>query len=363
MHPKLWLLVSVAVAGCDSQFSPDYQGDSLLTVTGSVEITEDRTVGRLIPALAFSNQAYGQVDIVEVAVEGEFPSDFRLDVYQRPPPEAFHEASHQSGEPRVAVGYITAVSSEHPPTINFATNQHVQASMGCLDEDCTKTCESEGVECKVLTTEWCRNDGVTCYTEIKFCPTLDSEAPDCRVEGTGDPEIKNGPWRNFAGFSQNYVVAYLGERAPSGSWTAAYFGSPSGVPAGYNLFAMRLITDDEIQTNAECVGRAEVLAAEKYNADHSTHFMRFGHGACMFGAPSLPGAPGGDAPLPQLPEFCAGTKEELDKWDFQLARYNERSKLELGCATSDFVLTRVAAPEREAVSVRIGSDVNQFETR
>jgi hypothetical protein len=363
MHPGFRLLLSIAVVGCDSQFSPHYQGESLLTVTGSVEITHSYTDGRLIPALAFSNQEYGQVDIVEVTVQGEFPSDFRIDVYQPPPPDTFFEASHQKGEPRAAVGYITAVSSDHPETIRYATNQFVQASMGCLNEDCTKTCETEGVECKVLTTEWCRDDGVTCYREIMFCPTLEAWTPGCRVEGTGDPAVKTEPWRDFAGFSQNYLVAYFEKAAPAGSWTAAYFGSPSGLPAGYSLFAMHAKTDDEQQADAECVQRAEVLAAEKYNADHGTSFSRFGHGACMFGAPSAPGAPDTGTPLPSLPEFCAGTNEELDVWDDQLARYNEQSKLELGCATSAFVLMRVVAPKSEPVSVRIGSDVNQFETR
>ncbi|HKP60025.1 MAG TPA: hypothetical protein VJV78_25045 [Polyangiales bacterium] len=363
MHPKSWLRIpgtSLAVAlscvagvACDAQFSPEYLGDPLLTVSGSVEISEDRTEGRLIPALAFTNQGDGQVDIVEVGVHGEFPSDFRLDVYERPPREAFFEASHQRGEPRLALGYITAVSSDHPDKIRFATNQNVMASAGCLDPECTKTCESEGVECRVLTNEWCQSDGTTCYQEVMFCPTLEAWAPDCRIESKGDPAIKDEPFRHFAGFSSNYVVAYLEARAPAGSWTAALLGSPDGVAAGYGLYAYREFDQGEQQAAAECSERVPGLAARKYNAAHGTDYASIGIDACQTCGP-------GCAEQPVLPEFCSGTNEQLDAWQAEFDRYTEQSKLELGCAAGDFVLTRVSAPERESVSVRISPDAKPF---
>ena len=363
MHPKSWLripgtslaiaLTCVAGVGCDAQFSPEYLGDPLLTVSGSVEISNGRTEGQLIPALAFTNQSDGLVDIVEVGVHGEFPSDFRLDVYERPPEGAFFAAGHQRGEPRIALGYITAVSSDHPDRIRFATSQHVMASAGCLDEGCTKTCESEGIECRVLTNEWCQSDGTTCYQEVMFCPTLEAWAPDCRIEGTGDPAIKDEPFRHFAGFSSNYVVAYLEARAPAGSWTAALLGSREAVPAGYGLYAYRGFDNGEQQDGAECEERAAGLAARKYNADHGTHYASIGIDACLTCGP-------GCAEVPQLPKFCSGTNEELDAWQAVHDRYTEQSKLELGCAAGEFVLTRVSAPEREPVSVRISPDAKPF---
>jgi hypothetical protein len=343
------LLLAWALTGCDPQFSPEYLGDTLLTVVGSVEISNDRTQGPLSPALAFPAYQQGRVSIMDVSVKGEFPSDFRLDVYERPPSDALFQASHQSNEPRIALGYITAVAAEHPDSISFATDVNATVSLGCLDPDCEKTCESEGIECRLEKQEWCTQDGSECYTEDLLCPKMDSAREDCRVESQGDPALKDEPWTYFAGFSQNYLVAYLEDEAAKGSWTASLLGSPDGLPAGYGLYATRALTEAELEADFECAADADALATSTYNAEHGTDYGSLGPEACTTCA-------AGSCEPPALPNFCQGTSEELDRHADDVARLTEASRLALGCRLSGFVATRVKDPASESVSVRVGPD-------
>jgi hypothetical protein len=116
---RVWGMLAFALAtGCDAQVSPRFTGEALLTITGSVQIQQPDHGDLVVPALAFWIPSKGEVRIQDVEVQGEFPSDFRLDVYEPPPTEAYFEATRQgSGEPRMAAGYITAVAADHPSTI------------------------------------------------------------------------------------------------------------------------------------------------------------------------------------------------------------------------------------------------------
>jgi hypothetical protein len=107
--------LSLAFSACDLQASPEFRGQSLLTVRGSVTIAEDHTRGELVPALAFVNRETGEVHVLDVAVQGEFPSDFRIDVFTPPSPETLtQQTDFGDDEPRIALGYITAVTEDHP---------------------------------------------------------------------------------------------------------------------------------------------------------------------------------------------------------------------------------------------------------
>jgi hypothetical protein len=344
VHSKLqpWIAVAVMLAACDEQVTPEYVGESLLTIVGSVEIADDRTEGRLIPALAFTNDHAGQVMIQEVSVRGEFPSDFRLDVFEPPPSDAFFHATHRTqGEPRIATGYVTAVTVTHPATISFSTEYNV-TSFGCDPAGCDQPCPTKG--CRVERDEWCvtGDASVPCYAEDLYCPTF-RQTNECVAEptGVGDPALKGDPWSEFAGFSQNYLVVDLEDRALPGSLTAQLLGAPNGVVAGYGLYTARGMSDDELATADDCTARAEAAAAIPYNADHGTVLPTLGFEVCGI--------------MPALP-FCAGTPEGLDAAAEDVAGYVEVAKHELGCPLSVLVLARVVDPENQSVSVIIRSD-------
>ena len=195
MKPVWGILAFVLMFGCDAQVSPRFTGEALLTITGSVQIERPANGDLLVPALAFWIPSKGEARIQDVAVQGEFPSDFRLDVYEPPPAEAYFEATHQrSGEPRMAAGYITAVAADHPSTIRAAVQQN-ETVFGCLPAECDEPCGGKG--CLVSTSEYCPGEGVSipCYSEATYCPTFNSSREQCTVEpmGDGDPALKESP--------------------------------------------------------------------------------------------------------------------------------------------------------------------------
>jgi hypothetical protein len=352
-HLPIVLALALVAAGCDAQFSPDYTGESLLTIVGSVEISDNHTKGRLVPALAFLNESQGEVSIQEVAVHGRFPSDFRLDVFEPPPDEAFVNLTHQkSGEPNVAFGYVTAVSSEHAESVRYGTHQTV-TSYGCEETLCNQPCGGKG--CLVQRSETCvdADPSLPCYTEETYCETYETPLEECRVEALGgDPALNQSPWETFAGFSQNYVVVYLRERATASSVTSSILGSMDGVPAGYGLYALRAPSEAEVAANQECTARAEVRAATAWNDEFDANLATLSFDICTTSAK-------GEITEFAAP-FCGGPSDQehlIDEAFEARSRLIEAAKLELGCPIFDLKLERVKDPASESVSVVIGREV------
>lgn len=363
---RVTLALSIAmIASCDSQFSPSYSGESLLTIIGSVEIAKQNHEALVIPALAYAIPDVGKVLIQEVGFRGQFPSNFRLDIYERPPSEAYINGTYQtSGEPRMAVGYITAVPADHADALQAATDATSNV-FSCTEETCDQPCGGKG--CLVSITDYCVADepDLPCYRETLYCPTFVSDQEDCTVEAMGDPSLKESPLGAFAGFSQNYVVVFLEKPAAKGSVTAAFLGSPNGLPAGYGLYSVRPLTEDEAAANQECTARAEVRGAAGFNQEFGTQLetLNFDElcGPTDAIAPAAPGEPSPNIePQPFKAPFCGGPIDEQHKVDAALDgrnRHIERAQVELGCFVHDFVTTRVRRPAKEAVSVSIGNEV------
>ncbi|HKU44316.1 MAG TPA: hypothetical protein VJR89_39425 [Polyangiales bacterium] len=351
---SLFGLGTLALAACDPQLSPRYTGESLLTITGRVEISEQRSDSLVVPALGFVVPEKADILIRDVEVQGQFPSDFRLDVYEPPPRDAYFDLTYQkSGEPQLAVAYITAVPNDHPDQINTATS--VNAYPQCSSASCSEGCGANG--CRVLRTEYCNSD-LECYAEDTYCPTVDAPLEQCNtVAVSGDPKLKGSPLQAFAGFSQNYAVLFLETPARAGSVTAAVLGSDRGVPAGYGLYSFRALTDAESAVANSCTERAEVLAAQGFNQEYGTALTSLSFDAtCGPSAIAKFGDELEDLPAP----FCGSENEEgEDELDAALDardRYIERAKFELGCALRNYAVERVADPANESVSVLIGPD-------
>jgi hypothetical protein len=344
----------LTLPACDSQFSPLYSGESLLTITGNVAIADERRDAFIVPALAFSAAKTGEVTIREVDVQGKFPSDFRLDVYQPPPPGAFFNATFQrSGEPLIAAGYVTAVTPDHPDTIRSATFR--SSTHFACEPECDKPCGGKG--CLFEREEYCVTDepDEPCYVEDTYCPTPNSPIEECTVEpvGDGDPSLKESPWRDFAGFSQNYIVLFLKSPAPAGSMTAAILGSAKQVPAGYGLYSIRGPTTAESVESARCYAEAEVRGAPDFNAEYGTELpsLNFAAGCGTAGPDGEITPPEFDAP------FCSATPDteaEVMAIVDARVRYIERAQAELGCQMREVILRRIEHPAKESVSVVIG---------
>ena len=112
-------LATLALLGCDSQVDSNYQGESLLRINGSVVIPEQFRDQQLVLALVFPAISDRQREILandrraimadherilDVAVQGSFPSGFTLDVFDPAPPEAMGQVF--STDPPHAMGFV-----------------------------------------------------------------------------------------------------------------------------------------------------------------------------------------------------------------------------------------------------------------
>jgi hypothetical protein len=353
MYPSVRSLLGVSVMvfgalamGCDAQVSPDYVGEPLLTITGSVSIAGEHRDQELIPALGFPGLFDGPaVYVMDVQVHGSFPSDFQLDVSEPPPQGALeHPTLRTKGEPKVAVAYITAVTADHPTVVHNYSSVSVT---GYLCEDARR---EDGL-CRVKTIQECNTIAgkYECTVQDEFCPGQDSPESACVWEtGTADPPVSPDAvaldtWTQFAGFSQNYQVLYFEHEAPKGSATAAWFGSTESIPAGYGLYEVRKLTEEERQAAVDCSRSDEAArhAAELYNAAHGTDYTTF----------DCPEAPGEVAYCLDLDD---SEPEAIDERD----RLWEASAQDLGCRLqTQREYTRVKHPEKESISVVIDSEV------
>lgn len=324
MHLTLrtsFALSCIYFAACDSQATPDYLGESMLSLVGSVTIEDDRTQGKLVPALAFENLDDGRLDILDVESRGEFPSSFELDVYTPP-----LEVSLMNGppeEPRFALGYITAVAADHEPSIRFSYSQGVGGY--CDDEACHEEFEA------------CTPDGSRCYRETRRC---DMNLENCVVTQTsGDPSILDDPFRSFAGLSANYRVIYLDSPANAGSELANVFAGGARLDAGYHLLSVRPSTQAELQASVECFTRAEDEVIAAYNEQHGTSvedINELGEGCADDGTP------------------CESPDSEVI--DELFDQVDERIQ-ELGCRGGGDVYTAIGNPGETRISIRIAPNV------
>jgi hypothetical protein len=171
--------------------------------------------------------------------------------------------------------------------------------------------------------------------------------------------LNESPWQTFAGFSQNYIVVYLRDRADSGSVTSAILGSTDGVPAGYGLYAVRVPTEADFEASQECTSQAEVQAATAWNEEFNANLTTLN-----FDVVCAPMAKGEFSEF--AAPFCGGPADQehlLDEANEARVRLIEAAKLELGCPIFDVKLERVEDPATESVSVVIGREVQPIFVR
>jgi hypothetical protein len=361
-RPRALAAISVArlvwtLAACDPQVSPFYRGESLLTVSGSVEITDTRTPGPLIPALVFGSRERNEILVVDTEVQGKFPSDFRLDVYDPPPKAALVSTSEQfETDEKMALGYISAVPTRHRHVIRFADRQ--DGAIACPDTGCAQPLAP-------FTLSWCTSTGkIECYTETLSCTrdpvwTDSNQLPEgCQITAhSGDISLKE-PWREFAGFSQNYMVLYLPAAAPAGSYIAAALGASSGLEQGYHLLALNTQDPVEYRRFQACSAEADEAGISGYNAKSGTHYtLQETWDSCTT-------APTGCAafsdscqidPPSDVTGLCALPEAEQATVRKQLGLATRQMEIERGCWDIAPEFTPIMDPEHASISVTIGS--------
>ena len=257
------LVAAVALGACSAQATTDYQGDPLFSMTGRIELQLSATDGSaLVPAIAFNAPGEDEVRLIESEVSGEFPASFQVDLYVPPPASVLggFPSEDMPGEPRHSIGYITAVTAEHPPLLYLASSGgggHVD----CDADSCKQFVEVQNFDAT--------RRGVielACSSLLTF----PDEGADCQVSGRqGDPMLFS--WMNdptFAGAAENYAILYLEAPAAADSYVARRFHAPAGLPAGYHL--MRVLPWDRAAEPAqqECRDTAQADAIASYAQAH-----------------------------------------------------------------------------------------------
>ena len=336
---KLVVAVAFVVAGgCGGADGPQ----PLIAAHGSVEFADDVEPDGLQPAVVFLAPEKHALHIVDADGDGELPKRFEVALWEPPPKDAFAKFIDPDAKSptSVAIGFIAAVSADHPeyaPRITQHSSIKQRFVEGCEGEACT--CGEDGC---LRSESFCigGSEGEDCYRYELRCPYPDAPDDACtEIESEGDRDIARQPWVSVRGLSQNYLLLYLKQAAVPNGRLANGFGAKEGLAEGYHLIEMRSPTAAEEKTAKACQGRAERLAAERYNEKYGTsksvdELKDYG---CPLASP-IPGlcADGTTNPFPDL---------------LQTALF------ELKCSVSDQVITPVSEWADISLSVRMAQEI------
>jgi hypothetical protein len=335
--------------GCDRQVDTKYQGESLLTIRGNVVIPSQFEGRELVPALTW--EAFSLVDgryerhteIMDVEVEGEFPSKFTLLIFNPPPATAIKDFEPE--ELPMAKGYITAVYSSHPKAIQeedfFCSTEDPRIENTVYHVTCPYSPNAPGIvspdtaddlsNCimQSIDLSTCIMQSFDCTVPADFAggsQTLN----DCTLLGTEGIESLA-----FAGYSQNIVIFYFPSPVSADTETAFGYNEGKAIKAGYHLYRIHPESLVSFGTNEEdmivirdCNTKKEEIAAELYNKEHGTYFT-----AAQLSDKSHPGY-----------------------WDFRRARLE--AKRIADCYDpfdTDPYYTPIENPETTPVSIELGT--------
>lgn len=263
------------LVGCGSQAGPGYEGETLFQFGAKVVVENPDAPADLVPAIAFVAEHEGSDAIFprEVSYEGIFPNDVRLRLYERPPEEAFLGSFGLPDEPRMAQGYITAITRGTPPFLRFDNegeglrcNPDPEAvDHGCvhLYGRCAPDHDANNL------------DPEHCYIEESPCSRLDD--PTCpTTRAYGNEEYARSLAQRFAGLSVNVAMIYLDGPAARRSLTSYFFNQGRAVGAGYHLLRWTPASAEEQNDAKACVGEVTAGILDAYNAEHGTEFDDLG---------------------------------------------------------------------------------------
>ncbi|MGO9063552.1 MAG: hypothetical protein ACLPM8_02990 [Myxococcaceae bacterium] len=139
-HKRWWLLCVPlwGLASCDSQVSPDYPGQPLVSLTGQVTSSSTLPLGQLEVALLWQRgppPTTGDEQLAtKAAVQGEFPAQFVLHLYHPPPAAALQ--SLQPGEvsfARANAAVLSEGAAQDASELPTSTFGNVSAGAYALD--------------------------------------------------------------------------------------------------------------------------------------------------------------------------------------------------------------------------------------
>jgi hypothetical protein len=285
---KTWMLTALAAlsgsVGCGSQAGPDYEGEPLFTFGGKVVVQNPEAPGALVPAIAYLRQNEGTeaIFISEVSYEGTFPNDFRLKLFEPPPPEALKaiddgEEDPLKDEPRVATGYVTAVPPGTPSILHY-NSEFVSNSCWPLDPEAPdRTCTETWGRCRPGYFPDDLGDAESqCYMQEWTCAgdhdlARNGDREGCTLTRTyGNVEYTKHIDEKFGGLSRNVMLLYLDAPAAAGTYVSYWYNQGRAMNAGYNLVRWEQAPVEENDAFSSCLAQAKQEMLTSYNEANGT---------------------------------------------------------------------------------------------
>jgi hypothetical protein len=256
---------------------------------------------------------------------GDFPADFRVDVYAAPKGTALTPLDPLlAPESHVALLFLAAVPKQRRDLVIDLTPAEIPEHEMCWNGSCDLQPGRE--------TRCSNNDeDPECQDSERECSGSECQA-SVELETPGLPD----DLKDIVGFSVGHVVLYVRDALAPQEWAALRVGAPDGLSASYHLAELREPDEASLAAASRCEGRARKAALDAYNAQRETALdvqtMR-----CFFGEETtcdLQAIPTGD-----------DAKE--------LAEHAARAEAEARCSLMAVDMAPVAA-EHETITIRIG---------
>lgn len=248
------VLSGTALPGCDSLVSGKYEGESRLALKVSVENGRRVATDPLEPALGYMDGDALRFDRVEV--RGEFPAEFRVDVYSAPKGRLLTPLDPLlAPKTRLAIQFLGAIPKHRRDLVIDLAPKEAPENEVCWDGSCDVQ-PGQPVNCRE------GSDHPECERVQRECAGDDCES-SVELEGPALPE----GLEDIVGFSVGHVVLYLRDALPAQSWAALRLGAPDGLAAGYHLAELREPDEAALSAASKCAGRAREAALEAFNAE------------------------------------------------------------------------------------------------
>jgi hypothetical protein len=246
------------LSSCGGLVPETYEGESRLSLSIGVL---NNTVSRpesVVPALAYI-EGDSRVRFRRVSYSGAFPADFKVDVIAAPSEERFVPVDpYLAPDVMIVREYLGAVIEarlDEPIELNTKV---IPIHPDCWQGRCDYVPGQMALPCE--------QDDEECLERQRNCPN-----GTCQTMYVGGPVLPDGV-EDVTGFAADYMVLYVAQKIPAGSWAAHKLNAPDGLEPGFHL-TIRLDPDGEAGGREDtCLKEARAEAFASFKEKHGTQF-------------------------------------------------------------------------------------------
>ena len=247
-----------ALSSCGVLVPETYEGESRLSLSiGVLNNTASRPES-VVPALAYI-EGNERVRFRRVAFSGAFPADFKVDVLAAPSEEQYVPVDpFLAPDVMIVREYLGAVIKPRLDEPIELKTKVIPVHPECWQGRCDYLPGQMALPCE--------QDDAECLQRQRDCPN-----GTCQTMYVGGPVLPDGV-EDVTGFAADYMLLYVPERIPAGSWAARKLNAPKGLEPGFHL-TIRLDPDGEAGGREyDCLQKAHAEVFASFNAKHGTAY-------------------------------------------------------------------------------------------